>query len=296
MHVDHLGQPRALTSVAGTVVWSSTPRAYGEIVETPGVDPANGRTVVTNLRLPGQYDERLLTSMGLSGPYYNGARWYLPAMGRYMELDPVALAGGINGKYAPDWYGYANQNPLRWTDPRGEFVLAVPAAVMGAVFGGIYGGFGALVAPNASVGSVLIGFGAGALVGGATGFIAGSGLGVVATALVGGLSGAAGSAAGQGFSSLMGYGEGVKGWPVLGAGIGGLFGGTLQGFVGLGAASIEGTYGAEGLGSFVGGWMPLAGEKVGEYLSTQSADRNMKPWQDSGTGDNWLRAAGCKPQ
>lgn len=36
-----------------------------------------------------------------------------------MELDPVALRGGMNGEYTPDWYNYANGNPLRWTDRRG---------------------------------------------------------------------------------------------------------------------------------------------------------------------------------
>jgi hypothetical protein len=39
-----------------------------------------GRTVVTNLRLPGQHDERLLGSIGLKGPYYNWNRWYLPSV------------------------------------------------------------------------------------------------------------------------------------------------------------------------------------------------------------------------
>jgi RHS repeat-associated protein len=40
-------------------------------------------------------------------------------MGRYMELDPIALRGGFNGDYGPDWYGYAGGNPLSYTDPRG---------------------------------------------------------------------------------------------------------------------------------------------------------------------------------
>jgi RHS repeat-associated protein len=74
---------------------------------------------VTNLRLPGQYDERLLGSLGLQGPYYNWNRWYLPGVGRYLEPDPIALRGKMNGFWAPDWYGYANQNPLRFTDPSG---------------------------------------------------------------------------------------------------------------------------------------------------------------------------------
>jgi RHS repeat-associated protein len=287
VHVDHLGQPRSLTSMAGAVVWSSTPRAYGEIVETTTVDPANGRTVVTNLRLPGQYDERLLGAIGLSGPYYNGARWYLPAMARYMELDPVALLGGMNGQYAPDWYGYANQNPLRWTDPGGEFALLAPA-VMGAVFGGIYGAVGAALAPGATWRSVAYGAGAGAVVGlGVGASILGSGLGVVGTALVGGGSATAGSLLGQLIS-----GEGVNAGSVIGAGIGGLVGGTLQGFVAIKATTVAGQWGAEALGNFVGGPTSMAGELIGKYLST---DRNMKPWQDSGTRRDWLRAAGCKP-
>jgi hypothetical protein len=52
--------------------------------------------MVTNLRLPGQY-ERLLRSLGLQGPYYNWNRWYLPGVGGgYLELDPLALRGQFN--------------------------------------------------------------------------------------------------------------------------------------------------------------------------------------------------------
>lgn len=112
--------PRALTNAAGQIVWSATPaRPYGDLVETTTVDPGTGRTVVTNLRLPGQYDERLLASVGLQGPYYNWNRWYLPSVGRYLEPDPIALHGGFNGPFGPNWYGYAESNPLKWVDPTG---------------------------------------------------------------------------------------------------------------------------------------------------------------------------------
>jgi RHS repeat-associated protein len=122
-HLDHIGLPRALTNSAGQVVWSATARPFGDISETTFVDPISGRTVVTNLRLPGQYDERLFAAAGitgLQGPYYNWNRWYLPSVGRYLELDPVALRGGFNGLYGPDWYGYAGDNPLRRTDRTGR--------------------------------------------------------------------------------------------------------------------------------------------------------------------------------
>jgi RHS repeat-associated protein len=113
-HVDHLGMPRALTNANGQPVWSATVLPNGEALESTTPDPLSGGTVVTNLRLPGQYDERLLGSLGLQGP-----RWYLPGVGRYLELDPIALAGGFNGAYGPDWYNYAYGNPLRWTDFEG---------------------------------------------------------------------------------------------------------------------------------------------------------------------------------
>ncbi len=76
---------------------------------------------MTNLRLPGQYDEHLLGSLGLQGPYYNWNRWYLPGVGRYLELDPIALRGGNNGAYGPDWYNYARDNPLTFTDSTGLY-------------------------------------------------------------------------------------------------------------------------------------------------------------------------------
>jgi RHS repeat-associated protein len=129
VHADHLGMPRKLTSEEGAVVWSATTRPYGEVTEATAPDPITGKIIVTNLRLPGQYDERLLASVGLQGPYYNWNRWYLPGAGRYLELDPIALAGGFNGFGTPDWYNYGNGNPLTYTDPSGRF--APPVIVIG---------------------------------------------------------------------------------------------------------------------------------------------------------------------
>jgi RHS repeat-associated protein len=125
VHVDHIGLPRALTNSSGQTVWKATGRPFGDIDETTLTDSVSGRTVVTNLRLPGQYDERLLASVGLQGPYYNWNRWYLPSVGRYLELDPIAKAGGFNGFYGPNWYGYAEGNPLTYIDPLGLWYLDI---------------------------------------------------------------------------------------------------------------------------------------------------------------------------
>jgi RHS repeat-associated protein len=60
-----------------------------------------------NLRLPGQYydDE--------TGFHYNYFRTYDPSTGRYLESDPIGLAGGLNT------YGYVDGNPLMYDDPFG---------------------------------------------------------------------------------------------------------------------------------------------------------------------------------
>jgi RHS repeat-associated protein len=123
LHVDHLGLPRAMTSSTGATIWSATTRPYGDLLESSSTG------VVTNLRLPGQYDERLLSSIGIQGPYYNWSRWYLPMAGRYLELDPIAQGGGFNTGDRPDWFTYVEGNPIRWSDPTGQVAIAIPVIV-----------------------------------------------------------------------------------------------------------------------------------------------------------------------
>ena len=50
-----------------------------------------------------------------TGLYYFNARWYDASTGRFTTEDPIR--DGWN------WYGYANQNPLRFTDPTGPASL-----------------------------------------------------------------------------------------------------------------------------------------------------------------------------
>jgi RHS repeat-associated protein len=57
--------------------------------------------------LPGQYFDE---ETGLS---YNYFRDYDPALGRYVQPDPIGLDGGLNP------YLYVDGNPLRYVDPRG---------------------------------------------------------------------------------------------------------------------------------------------------------------------------------
>jgi RHS repeat-associated protein len=99
VHGDHLGTPILITNAAGAAI--AQPTGYS----TPA--------------FPGQ-------SKTLADLYYNRYRDYDPTTGRYIQADPIGLAGG------PSPYSYAMNNPLRYTDPTGEIVpLVVALSIIG---------------------------------------------------------------------------------------------------------------------------------------------------------------------
>jgi hypothetical protein len=61
-------------------------------------------------------------------------------MGRFTQQDPIGLAGGLN------LYGYANADPVNFSDPMGTFPLAFAAAAVGDAGVKIAGWFAALSA------------------------------------------------------------------------------------------------------------------------------------------------------
>ena len=108
VHTDHLGTPRKVTRPSDNgLMWRYDPDTYGASTTAANGNPAGLGTFVYNLRLPGQY---FLSESGLS---YNYFRTYDPAVGRYIESDPIGLRGGINP------YAYASGDPVSNTDPLG---------------------------------------------------------------------------------------------------------------------------------------------------------------------------------
>jgi RHS repeat-associated protein len=108
VHVDHLATPIAMTDPAGGVSWQGLRQPYGAT--------AIGAVTATNdNRFPGQ---RLESETGL---HYNYFRDYDPSTGRYVQSDPIGLAGGLNT------YGYVLANPVNLIDPEGlQVVLPLP--------------------------------------------------------------------------------------------------------------------------------------------------------------------------
>ncbi|NLR75753.1 RHS repeat protein [Leeia aquatica] len=107
LHSDHLATPRQVVDPAGnSIVWQWEGEAFG--ATPPDEDPDHdGKKFIQNLRFPGQWQDRV------SGLVYNYYRDYDPELGRYIQSDPIGLAGGINT------YGYVEGNPLDSIDPLG---------------------------------------------------------------------------------------------------------------------------------------------------------------------------------
>lgn len=100
LQADHRGAVERVEDEQGRVVWDATVGPHGE------VEVRRGEGEHQPFRLVGQYFDK---ETGLSAQRY---RYWAAELGRFLESDPVGLAGGIN-VYV--WPG----NPLRDADPLG---------------------------------------------------------------------------------------------------------------------------------------------------------------------------------
>jgi RHS repeat-associated protein len=72
-----------------------------------------------------------------TGLNYYGYRFYAPAIGRWMNRDPLGEAGGVN------LYGMVGNNAVNWVDPHGLFIgptleIAAGVAFVGTGLTGAY--------------------------------------------------------------------------------------------------------------------------------------------------------------
>lgn len=102
-HLDQLGTPCTVLNGQGKMVWQHFADPFGLAVadSQPIADSFDNP-----LRFQGQYFD------AESGLHYNRYRYYSPQQQRFINQDPIGLAGGINPyQYAP--------NPVNWIDPLG---------------------------------------------------------------------------------------------------------------------------------------------------------------------------------
>ncbi|MEW6621450.1 MAG: RHS repeat-associated core domain-containing protein, partial [bacterium] len=110
-HNDHLGSARVITDKDGKVVEQYFYYPFG------GGGPVGGPTFTGK-----ELDE--------SGLFYFGARYYDPALGRFITPDPVDIVGS-------NPYVYCYNNPLVYVDPNGEFAWWAAFLIGGFVSAGI---------------------------------------------------------------------------------------------------------------------------------------------------------------
>jgi len=168
-----------VTDASGVIVSELRYSAFGETRYQNG-------TLTTDYLYTGQLQE---ADIGL---YYYVARWYDPAIGRFIQADSIVPDPGEAVGF--DRYAYVNNNPIKFNDPSGHCPWCISAAA-GAIVGGIVGTVIYALNANASgqqfdVSEAFVAAGAGAVAGG----LIGSGLGMLSAGTVGGLVAVTGTA------------------------------------------------------------------------------------------------------
>lgn len=107
LYTDHLATPRLGMNANGLIVWRWDSDAFGATLADEDPD-GDGQPVTVNLRFPGQYHD------AETGLHYNYFRDYDPGTGRYIESDPIGLAGGDTNLFR-----YVFNNPMNFIDSDG---------------------------------------------------------------------------------------------------------------------------------------------------------------------------------
>jgi len=100
-HKNHLGSITAITDIYENTVKTYTYYAFGGIRSESGSLGHNAFTYTGR-----EYHEN-------SGLYYYRARFYDPAIGRFITQDPIGHLGGLN------LYAYVGNDSINWVDPWG---------------------------------------------------------------------------------------------------------------------------------------------------------------------------------
>ncbi len=181
-HPDHLGSTSVLTNAQGVAEEHNSYRPYGQLHTHTG-------TADVAYKYTGQERD---PSTGL---YFYNARYYDPALGRF--ISPDTLVESPLHPQTLNRYAYAGNNPVLYNDPTGHCFLV--CIIIGAIVGTVSAG----IASDWDPGATLLGGAIGAFSGGVGGKVGGFVAGTVKGTAGSILGGAAGGAAAGGTSSLL---------------------------------------------------------------------------------------------
>src|SRR5439155_24676810 len=106
---DHLGSTNGLANASGNLTSQSGYDSFGN--QTAGLSTRYGFT-------GRERDD-------VTGLQYNRARWYDPAIGRFISEDPIGLTGGdVN------LYGYVRNNSINYRDPSGKIIPIIVGGIV----------------------------------------------------------------------------------------------------------------------------------------------------------------------
>jgi RHS repeat-associated protein len=110
-HNDLSGNPVAASDSTGQIIWRESYRPYGERLKNEAASQTNSQWYTGH---------RQDADTGL---VYMGARHYDPLIGRFLSIDPAGFSE--SNPHSFNRYAYANNNPLKFTDPDGREVVSI---------------------------------------------------------------------------------------------------------------------------------------------------------------------------
>jgi RHS repeat-associated protein len=123
-HLDAIGNVRAVTNAAGQVIERHDYLPFGEECTT---GPCAANLSLGSGQPRGFTGKERDAETGLD---YFGARYYGSKIGRFTTVDPVyTWQENLVDPQRWNRYAYARNNPLRYTDPDGKFILPVLVVV-----------------------------------------------------------------------------------------------------------------------------------------------------------------------
>ena len=111
-HADLIGSTRLVTDGNGTIIDRRAYKAFGEM------------RVGDESTTTAGYVGTLGVETDPTGLLFMRNRYYSPALGRFIQMDPI----GLNGEDV-NLYRYCENNPIVGIDPNGEFVITAAGAI-----------------------------------------------------------------------------------------------------------------------------------------------------------------------